>query len=115
MLKSAYVFKKKCLETENLIGTYLKTARCTARSIDLEDVIACVDKQKKLGGSRLESVPKLEFSSAQKIISDWDDEESRDSTAEYNAREIKTQPVSSVINSLITCILRIIEIHEHSC
>lgn len=83
------MFKKKCLDTENVIGTYLKTARCTARSIDLEDVIAFTERLKR-----------PEFINAQKIISEWEDEGSED--AEFDSNENTAQSInkSDVISNV---------------
>ncbi|XP_060533645.1 uncharacterized protein LOC132706371 isoform X2 [Cylas formicarius] len=38
-LKNTYLFRLKCLQTENLIGIYLRESRCTALCINLEDVL----------------------------------------------------------------------------
>lgn len=72
ILRSAYAFRKKCLATENVIGSYLKKSRCNASSIELVAVLHFLEQQRK--EAELASQEK-----AKEIISDWDDDCSQDS------------------------------------
>lgn len=69
ILKSAYAFRKKCLATENLIGSYLKKSRCNASSIELVAVLHFLEQQRK------EAVALAFQDKAQEIISEWDDDD----------------------------------------
>ncbi|KAG5873304.1 hypothetical protein JTB14_001372 [Gonioctena quinquepunctata] len=67
-VRIAYTFRKQCLETENLIGSFLKNARCSAHSIDLYSVLEYSNTKDRV------------HQNAQKIISDWEDDSSGDNT-----------------------------------
>ncbi|CAG9862042.1 unnamed protein product [Phyllotreta striolata] len=45
-LRVSYTFRKLCLETETMIGNYLKNVRCTAQVIDLGAVINYLSSKK---------------------------------------------------------------------
>lgn len=82
VLRSAYAFRKKCLATENVIGSYLKKSRCNAASIELIDVIIYLENTKKAKSKdqvQNESVRANSQVKAQEIISEWDDDASQDS------------------------------------
>ncbi|KAJ8916028.1 hypothetical protein NQ315_010896 [Exocentrus adspersus] len=46
-LRISYIFKKKCLKTENILGDFLKSSRTTGKSIDLHDVLAKIEEKSK--------------------------------------------------------------------
>lgn len=81
ILRSAYAFRKKCLATENLIGSYLKKSRCNAASIELVAVLHFLEQQRKEEATAFQG-------KALEIISEWDDDCSQDSG---KSNEISTQ------------------------
>lgn len=72
----AYLFKKKCLDTENRIGNFLKNARCTGKSIDLHDVLAYLNDEMKTKMTLLQEVPPNDTVIMQNAFVNWDPLES---------------------------------------
>lgn len=64
-LRVAYTFRKRCLETEALIGDYLKNKKCTNKVIELSSVIEYIKQFKG----------KLD---AERILSEWNDDSIED-------------------------------------
>ncbi|XP_057664570.1 uncharacterized protein LOC130898958 [Diorhabda carinulata] len=64
-LRIAYTFRKRCLETEALIGDYLKNMQCSAQVIDLSAVIEYIKQFK----GQLD---------AQSILSEWNEDSIED-------------------------------------
>lgn len=82
-LRVAYTFRKLCLETETMIGNYLKNVRCTAQVIDLGAVINYLSKKKVR-------------QTAQKIISEWEDDSSEDLPSTSETPSSKKIPISDL-------------------
>lgn len=104
VLRSAYQFRKQCLHTENLIGTYLKNARCTATSVELYDVLDFLEQKSPPKTVEISSNNQVE-TNAQKIISDWEDEGSEGSNLELpsiSENKQTTGDTKQVVSKILT-------------
>lgn len=96
-LRLAYAFRKKCLATENLIGTFLIKSRCNAASIELIDVLIFLEQQRKEQRNTETSTSNTQA----EIISEWDDDVSQDSEEPNKAKNKVSLICNSCLDTLI--------------